>query len=57
MSVPQSEKYKKEWHGLFKEVGLNLVIECNKKTVDYPDITLNLLVETYKPYQKPENTL
>ena len=28
-----------------------------KTTVDYLDITLNLLDGTYKPYQKPENTL
>ena len=36
---------------------LNLIIECNKTTVDDLDITLNLLDETYTPYQKPENTL
>ena len=36
---------------------LNLIIECNKTTVDDLDIALNLLDETYTPYQKPENTL
>ena len=57
MSGPQLEKVKKEMQVLFKKFGLNLIIECNKTTVDYLDITLNLLDGTYKPYQKPENTL
>ena len=57
MSGPQSEKVKKELQVLFKKFGLNLIIECNKTTVNYPDITLNLLDGTYKPYQEPENTL
>ena len=57
MSGPQWEKVKKELQVLFKEFGLNLIIECNKATVDYQDITLNLLDGTYKPYQEPENTL
>ena len=41
----------------FKKYGLNLIIECNKTIVNYLDITLNLLDGTYKPYQKPENTI
>ena len=57
MSGPQLEKAKKKLEVLFKKFGLNLVIECNKTTVHYLDITLNLLDGTYKPYQKPENTL
>ena len=32
-------------------------MECNKTTVDYLDITLNLLDWTYKGYQKPEYRL
>ena len=43
MSGPQSEKDKKELQVLFKKYGLNLIIECNKTTVDYLDITLYLL--------------
>ena len=35
---------------LFKEFGLNLIIECNKRIVNYLDITLNILDGTYKPY-------
>ena len=57
MSCSQLEKVKKELQVLVKEFGLNLIIECNKTTFNYLDITLNLLDGTYKPYQKPENTL
>ena len=56
MSGPQSEKVK-ELLVMFKEFSLNLIIECNETTVDYLDIGLNLLDGTYKPYQKPENTV
>ena len=41
---------------LFKEFRLNLIFKCNKTTVNYLDIILNLLDGTYKPYQKPEKT-
>ena len=34
-----------------------LVIPCPNVSIDYLDITLNLLVWTYKPYQKTENIL
>ena len=57
MSGLQSQKVKKELQVLFKKFCLNLIIEFDKATVDYLDITLNLLDGTYKPYQKPENTL
>ena len=41
MSGLQSQKVKKELQVLFKKFCLNLIIECNKTTVDYLDITLN----------------
>ena len=60
MSGPQSEKVEKKLKVLFKKCGLNLIIECNKTTVDYLDITLitlNILDRTCIPYQKTDNTL
>ena len=42
---------------LLKKFGLNLIIKCDKTITNYLDITLNVLDGTYKPYQKPENTL
>ena len=41
MSGPLSEKVKKELQVLFKEIGLDLIIESNETTVDYLDITLD----------------
>ena len=45
----------KEFHQLFKEYGLSLEIECNLKTVNYLDITLDLCTGTCKPYRKPND--
>ena len=38
----RADKVRKEFHQLFKENGLSLEIECNLKTVNYLDITLDL---------------
>ena len=53
VSGPESERIKKKLQSLFKEEGLELVIECNKKVVDYLDVTFDLKSGTYKPYSKP----
>ena len=57
MSGPDSEKIKKKLQAIFKENDLDIVIECNKKIVDYLDITLNLNDSTFKPYHKPDSNL
>lgn len=57
VSGPQSERIKKKLQKLFKNNGLEIVIECNKKIVDYLDITLNLNDGTYKPYSKPDSKI
>ena len=49
---PKSEKVKKDIQELFKENGLDIVIQCNMKTVNYLDVKLNLENSTYRPYQK-----
>ena len=49
MSGQQSVKFKKELQVSFRELGLNVIIECNKTTVDYLSIPQNLLNGTYKP--------
>ena len=56
-SGQKSERAKKILQSIFKEHGLEIVIECNKKVVDFLDVTLNLNDGTYKPYTKPDNTL
>jgi len=55
ISGPQSEKIKKQFQKHFKDNGLDIVIKCNMKIVDYLDVTLNLNDSTFKPYHKPDN--
>ena len=37
--------------------GLQLVIECNKKVVNYLDVTMNLNNGSFKPYRKPDDEI
>ena len=45
----------KDIQRIFKDYGLDIVIECNRKIVNYLDVTLNLTNGTYKPYHKPDD--
>ena len=54
-SGPQNERIKKDFVKIFKDKGLDIVIQCNLKITDYLDVTLNLTDGTYKPYRKPED--
>ena len=56
-SDPQMEKIKKRLQKVFKSNGLNVIIECNMKIVNYLDVTFNLNDGTYRPYQKPDNII
>ena len=56
-SGPQSEQVKKNIQKVFKEHGLDIIIECNMKVVNYLDLTFNLNDGTYKPYTKPNNEI
>ena len=51
-SGTESEKIKKNIQKMFKENGLDLVIQCNLTIVNYLDVTLNLNNATYRPYHK-----
>jgi hypothetical protein len=55
ISRPQSEKIKKDFQKTFQNHGLEIVIECNVKIVNYLDVTLNLTNGTFQPYRKPDN--
>lgn len=52
----QAERIKKDLCAIFKEHGLKITIEANKKTADYLDVTLNLNNGKHGPYTKPNNT-
>ena len=51
------ERIKKNFQSLFKKYGLEVIIECNKKLIDYLDVTFNLKEGTYKPYHRPDNKI
>ena len=42
---------------MFKGNGLDIVIQCNMKTVNFLDVTLDLENSTYRPYQKQNNQI
>ena len=44
LSGPENERIKKDFQKIFKENGLDIIIQCNMKIVDYLDLTLNLNV-------------
>ena len=56
-SGPQSEQVKKNIQKIFKEHGLDIIIQCNMKIVNYLDVTFNLNDGTCKPYTKPNNKI
>ena len=56
ISGPELKHIKKNFQSLFRKYGLE-IIECNKKVVDFLDVTFNLKDETYKPYQKPDKKI
>ena len=54
--VVQNQK-KLDIQKLFKENEFDIVIQCNMKTVNYLDVTLDLENSTYHPYQKENNQI
>ena len=53
VSGPASEKMKKQLQSLFKQKGMQIIIECNLKVVNYLDVTFSLNDGSYRPYRKP----
>ena len=54
-SGPENERIKKDFQSIFRSKGLEIVIQCNMKIVDYLDVTLNLNEGTFKPFRKPDD--
>ena len=40
---------------MFKNKGLDIIINCNMEIVNYLDVTLNLNDGSYHPYKKPND--
>ena len=55
LSVPQMEKNKKKIIKIFKDCGLSITVTTNITSVDFLDLTLNLITESYQPFRKPSN--
>ena len=51
------EKIKKRLQKVFKNNGLDVIIECNMKIVNYLDVTFNFNDGSYRPYQKPDSMI
>ena len=51
VSRPASEKIKKHLQYLFKQTGLQKIIECNLKVINYLDVTFNLNDGFYLRYR------
>ena len=52
---PASEKIKKQLQSLFKQKGMQIIIEYNLKVVNYLNVTFNLNDGSYRPYRKPND--
>ena len=50
------EGIKKDICKVFRNIGLKITIEANKKIVNFLDVTLNLDKGSYEPFAKPSNT-
>jgi hypothetical protein len=54
-SPQKIEKIKKDICATFKEYDLKITIEANKKIVNFLDVTFDLNIDCFKPYNKPNN--
>ena len=54
-SGPEADRKRKSITKVFKECGLSITCEVNKKIVDFLDVRFNLNDQTYEPYRKPNN--
>ena len=53
---PKMNRIKKDIIALFKSKGLSITIDTNLIETDFLDVSLNLEMETFLPYRKPNNT-
>ena len=52
---PEADRKRESIVKIFKECGLSITCEVNKKIVDFLDVRFNLNEQTYEPYRKPSN--
>ena len=54
-SGPEADRKRKNIIKTFKECGLSITCEVNKKIMYFLDVRFNLNDQTYEPYRKPNN--
>ena len=54
-SGPEADQTRKSIIKIFRECGLSITFEVNKKIVDFLDVRFNLNEQTSEPYRKPNN--
>ncbi len=50
-----ADQTRKKLHQLFEQFGLKITVEINHQTVNFLDITCNLIDGNYRPFRKPNN--
>ena len=55
-SGPEMERIRKKIFNYFKQEGLKVSIKTNLTQVDYLDVTLDLISNSFRPYTKPNNS-
>ena len=49
---------REKYHHIFQgHIGFSINIYTNLKEADFPDVTLNLKIGTYRPHKKPNDTV
>ena len=54
-SGPEADRKRKNIIKIFKECGLSITSQVNKKIIDFQHVRFNLNDQTYEPYRKPNN--
>ena len=55
ISKTEIEKKKKQIVKVFEDCGLSITLKFNLKSLDFLDVTFDLVKDIYKPYRKPNN--
>ena len=55
LSGPKIERKKINIIKVFKMCGLSIVVTTNITSVDFLEVTFNLITESYQPFRKPNN--
>ena len=56
LSPKKLEEIKKKLHKAFKELGLKITVETGLHKMDFLDVTLDIMSNSYAPYRKPNDT-